>query len=479
LWDGSSGNQGYWDEPNGYRTLIHLFGHYALYLYDEYFVSLIDVDGHIIGQAPAACTGVEVLTNDDDATNASIMYYQYNASELADDDRWTVNCQNTEQARVNGQSDWQTVLAHFGGPEWEINTPTNRGSVMAGPDEFPRHLLSFPSTQRHNTGTDSPLRHLTVLAPDDQPFPNAVVTLYTPPYSDTTIIDQGLVDGQGQIAIYGASAGDIVQALSFDRTLRAAATIDGRLTYTLTLRPTGLDERHAQPGSYLTLVPSSEEGSLFLLVQGLPDENCFLSAEIFPSDVEDPPQRIQLDCQTTGRVCTGHVSGISLGGGEIRITGVAGGQPVVSDTEYDLMLIDDAVENNLVSGDANLRIQIDAGSLPIDTAYAVLAASNRAPGPFPIGKQVSGKAYQIRFSGAITGFERPALLTIGPHPAWGGESGDLALYHWDTVAKEWEWVIDEWGEPDNSVTAPVERLGTYALMGDEPFRVFLPVVLRQ
>lgn len=34
-WDGSSSDRGPWDRPEGYRTLGHEFGHYALY--DEYF----------------------------------------------------------------------------------------------------------------------------------------------------------------------------------------------------------------------------------------------------------------------------------------------------------------------------------------------------------------------------------------------------------------------------------------------------------
>ncbi len=144
FWDGSSSNHRDWDQPSGYRTLIHNFGHYALHLYDEYFKTIVDDNGNFVREVLAACTSISVMENpNNDAANASIMYYQYTTSELADSDRWNEDCQNTEQHRLNGESDWETILRYYKRPDWTLNTPTSRGSVMAGPAEFPSSL-PFP-----------------------------------------------------------------------------------------------------------------------------------------------------------------------------------------------------------------------------------------------------------------------------------------------------------------------------------------------
>ncbi|MCP4287118.1 MAG: VCBS repeat-containing protein, partial [Gammaproteobacteria bacterium] len=37
FWNGNTANTGAWSEENGFRTLVHEFGHYGLGLYDEYF----------------------------------------------------------------------------------------------------------------------------------------------------------------------------------------------------------------------------------------------------------------------------------------------------------------------------------------------------------------------------------------------------------------------------------------------------------
>ena len=76
--DGSSANQGSWAAASAYRTKIHEFGHYGLGLYDSYFyrdAGGFKHDGH--------CTSANIRTNSNWNTNATIMDYQYNASEFA------------------------------------------------------------------------------------------------------------------------------------------------------------------------------------------------------------------------------------------------------------------------------------------------------------------------------------------------------------------------------------------------------------
>jgi len=159
FWNGGSGSSGAWSEPAGYRTLIHEFGHYALNLYDSYFLRLTGPDG-FSHQVDAFCTSKDVLTNSSDATNASIMYYQYNASELADKNHnWDEKCKDTEQYHQNqGRSDWETVAEFYHGPGWTVKTPSARSAMMAGPDEFPDQLLPFPDIEDNNSGRAGRLR---------------------------------------------------------------------------------------------------------------------------------------------------------------------------------------------------------------------------------------------------------------------------------------------------------------------------------
>jgi hypothetical protein len=484
FWNGSSGNQGEWNEPYGYRTLIHEFGHYGLYLYDEYFVRLLDAEGHFTGEARVACTGVDVLSNASDATNASLMYYQYNASELADSDRWTVNCRNTEQARVNGVPDWQTVAAHYGGTEWALNTPSSRGSVMAGPKAFPSHLLPFPVIEVHDEGGGGAPCRLRVLGPEGNPFPNALVALYTTPQTYTVAIDQGLTDPQGVITIYGALKGDTIQAASFDGAYAGAVTVDGREAYILTLSPTSAGRLAAQEGGsspYLNLIPGSEGDTLMLEVHGAPAGSLPLSAVVIPGEGGGSPQSTSLAYSLGEDAYVGQVSfaGVGLGSGEVQVSGVAGGQWVSINSDYNLLRVLDGQANGLASEDGNFQLHVDAGSLLNHAdAYAVVLPTGYVPGPLPVGKHVLGSTYEVCFSGAATGLTKPGLLTVFYHPEVMGSARDLAIYHWNAADEEWERVNDEQSELDNSVTAPVEQFGIYALMGQR-FRVYLPIILKQ
>jgi hypothetical protein len=241
FWSGDSANEGAWDQPAGYRTLIHQFGHYALYLYDEYFVRIVDNNGNLIREVPAACTnqdkvGPPATPDRDNPENASIMYFHYNASELADDDRWNEDCQNTEQHRVNGKSDWQTVVDHYNSATVTLNTPTSRGSVMAGPEMFPSDLLPFPEIVIHNAGeADLQTLQLTVLDINGQPVSNVLVTLFHTYNDDTIAIDQGLTNAQGQITIYGAVPGDTIRVSALDGTATGTIMVGSETSYILQL----------------------------------------------------------------------------------------------------------------------------------------------------------------------------------------------------------------------------------------------------
>ncbi|GIK54865.1 MAG: PKD domain-containing protein [Chloroflexi bacterium] len=104
-WDGldaadpASGN---WAQPAAYRTLAHEWGHYALFLYDEY------QQNQPAGKQETYCTCLDLPNG---ACAASAMAYHYTAVALwhsAEHGSPSV-CQQTDQMLVHGEADWGTL----------------------------------------------------------------------------------------------------------------------------------------------------------------------------------------------------------------------------------------------------------------------------------------------------------------------------------------------------------------------------------
>ncbi|MBV7329376.1 hypothetical protein KFU94_14215 [Chloroflexi bacterium TSY] len=366
FWSGNSGNEGNWNEPNGYRTLIHEFGHYALYLYDEYFVRTVNASGHFTGQRVAACTSLEVGPTSgrnqsdphpEQPENASIMYYQYKASELADSNRWSTSCRNTEQHRLNGKSDWETVLEHYGGHGWTLNTPSSRGSVMGGPSEFPRHLLPFPKISIHNGGIikdNSASHEITVVDPQRQPVSNVLVALFKERGEQSIAIDQGLTDTAGHITVYGANKDDRIQAASFDGVLAGRATVGEEVAIELLLKPIGALAAASDVGKstpYLSITPSSDGTGFIIQVNGVPQSSQSLHASLSPAEGGGSPQSTALAYSPSGAIYSGAVSldGVGLGTGKLQVTG--GNLTIPLNSDYNLQRVIYSKSNSLYSED--------------------------------------------------------------------------------------------------------------------------------
>ena len=114
--DASNAITGTWSQTAAYRTIVHEWAHYALFLYDEYqqttgqksYCICNELDR--VTSQPGVCGGV---TTD---LAASAMAYQYIATELWDSTVHTQSitaCQGTPQWKVHGHSDWETLAAWF------------------------------------------------------------------------------------------------------------------------------------------------------------------------------------------------------------------------------------------------------------------------------------------------------------------------------------------------------------------------------
>ena len=489
FWDGGSGNSGNWSEPDGYRTLIHEFGHYALYLYDSYFLRKVDENGNFTGQIDAFCTNETVLDNNSQTSNATIMFYQYNASELSDKNyNWGANCSFTEQTRLNnGEADWETVWRHYSGSTWALNTPASRGGVMVGPTDFPEALLPFPTVTIHNSGpSGGTALDLTVLDTQNQPVGSALVALYTIVNQETIAIDQGLTNRLGYIAIYGARTGDIVQIATFDGALAGGFPIGNQTTYQVILGSTSASDLSAQTGltpPYLNMVPSSDGDTLQLRVQDTPAGGLLLDAVVIPSEGGGRSQQTALAYSPTegGHVGTVSLSGVGLGTGRVRVSGQA--LPSAINSDYNLQQVQAATTTHLYAEDGNFELRIPPGGVAVD-GFATVIPTGYVPGPVPAGVNVIGSAYEVRLSGAQTALQKEGLVRLHYHPDVMGTYTDIDIYFWEPLNKQWQKQGGVPGEIDNAWVVPANRLGVYALMGVgalEPPRneaLYLPVIVK-
>lgn len=488
-WDRWADSNKPWSEPDGFRTLVHEFSHYGLYLYDEYFEYTFDGQGQLTGESPSHCTGPENRDEQAAATNASIMDWQYTSSELAARgvsglwaDDW---CRHTAQWQLNGESDWETVARTYtdttGLARWAFVTPADRGAAVPGPAAFPRQALPFPTVVISNTGADAPPRRLTVLGPGGAPYPGAIVALDP---AGGNAIDQGFTDRAGEITILGAAEADTVRVMSLDGALSGAVVMTQSTAYTLSLDwVTGVRAAAQSVNPYVSLVPGSDGRTLYPSVQGVAPDGALSAMIVQPGNAL--PQMTQLSYSPAAQAYTGAVSfrEVSLGTGGLYVRGLGPqGQDVKVDSSFNLLEVDTTQENDLYSADGNLQLHLDEGSFG-ERMYAVLMPTGAVPQPLPPGRHVVGDAYTIRFSAGLTETVKPGVLRLFYHPgllASGANPHTLSTYRWNAFTTTWEPLGGELDEGQRSVAITVDRSGIYALMAVEgPLEnVYLPIVMR-
>lgn len=245
-WNGNISNQGSWQHPDGFRTWIHEFAHYAFRLRDSYRGRQI-IDGIPLGWVKTECTTNEVF-NPRELGNAkaTIMYSQYDRSEFASHtvpDLWSADdsCEKTAQWQSNGTSDWGTIKETFtdtlGLERWLVQTPADRPSgVMAGPEELPIFLPAWPTITIQDSGQHAPTRTLTVYA-ESEPYTGAFTALYR---LTGQVIDQGFTDENGRLDVLGATTGDIIRVFAFNGTLYGETVVTDDLELSITLLPVAL-----------------------------------------------------------------------------------------------------------------------------------------------------------------------------------------------------------------------------------------------
>lgn len=468
FWDGNTANSGNWSLDNGFRTLVHEFGHYGLGLHDEYFGYDI-IGGELAGQHQAFCTGPENYPpqTSNPQTAASIMDFHYTTSELADASRWTAWCQTTVQHQLNqGEADWQTLQRRFGDSSgqnrWWLVSPDQRvgvGQVVPGPQNL-SSALPFPQVSPTNLGSNPAPLALTVCH-NGLPYRNgAWVTLHF----GGKAMDQGLTDEtSGQLALLGAQAGDQLQVISLDGQLSGSTPVTPGVVLQLSSRPQGMQSSStANPG--LRMWPTTGGGvldGLQLVVSGaLPGDT--LTYILTGADKIGPADALTYDpAHGDHRAQVSFVPAALTG--HTKVLGSYNNQFFSLDVDYRLHHALNSSETNLFANDGNLKLHLADGSLPLSEIYFLIASPWGLPGPPPAGLVLTSEAYELTASNGVSELSKPAVLSLAYDEEAGLGFETLAIYRWDGAS--WQRLGGDFDPEHREVSLTTTQLGLYALMG--------------
>lgn len=470
--------QGNWSNRVAYGTMIHEFGHYGLWLYDEY----LDRNG----KAGGFCTHNRGANPADEPTRASIMDNSDDASELCSHaDAAHLHNTNTEQDSQNkGESTWQTVLRIYTDKttptRWTLQSPdTRQVAVVPGPNALPStDWMSIQVTDR-DTQVCAPYAAVLVYAATGAPVEGAEIVLERP--ADPPI-NQGLTDKQGELVILGAHPGD---------TLRAKKDNLSGVT-TVTCSPAEATAQFQAAPQTLPIEP--EPFALTVNVAPIPGD----AVQVQVAAAEE-----LLSAPTVWLWQEGNAEALSVpmayDSGLGRYTGQAAfsmalerrgytqvvatstaGRTVTRGQAFNITpLLAAGASAHLYSSDGNFELVLPVAAL---TADATLAIQPTTVGSARQGNLVRlGLPYQISISTGQQQLNLPAVVNLHYQPDQMSSlrPGVVQLYRWD--AAEQAWVIAGTGVVDTNlhiVSTEVDRLATFALFGQQSPTLYLPLIAR-
>ena len=511
-WQRNTDDRGAWDAPDGFRTLVHEFGHYALWLYDEYLFLNFDDAGNLQGpgESNAICTS-ETIKSDlsQEATNASAMYWQYTSSELSARNApglWSATCESTLQTQHNpsfrprpqpgeGESTWATLARVFGDtatpPRWQIETPTERATVWPGPDRLGAYLPAWPTIHRFASPNAALPLTLTVYGPAGLYGQGALVTLYQSVASGGKVLGQGLTDGQGYLPIVGAQRGDTLRAVSLDgRYYGEVALLSDQPTVTMRLENNLARQEVVETTlPYVRILPemngAAQLGLQFQLYH-FNTQSKPLLALLTPGNANVNSPAVSYSPDDGFYRATVALTAAQAGSGQVTVFGQNNAAHVVyRNTSYRLHLANNGQIEAFFADDGNVQIYLPAGSAPGEQTAFVINELGVSPAPLPAGLTPAGEVYEITASGSISALTRPGVLSLHYDSTLVGTTvppAGLAIYRWERATGQWERQTGSHDPVRQTVSISLRTLGAYVLLAEskQPVaqQLYLPLVRR-
>lgn len=515
------------------RTFIHEFGHYGLWLADEY----MDRDGS--EDAGAHCTTAidHTWPTTKDNVQASIMYEPMLATELCSRvNPSNQHSTNTFQDEYNdGETTWETVLRHYSGDYIDLVSPDMRGTMVAGPNAIPIPSWVQVDVTDNNTGA-CPTFSIGYLWSDSlKPAEGVSVWLIQ---SSWPPMYQGKTDGNGDIKIRGAHNGEVLVSSKYDnlsialmsysarKVVNCSALADTSPTYLdflttsstqsipLASTTSQLPDLFPSTINQLTAVSFRSSGQTLLYASDDPSpvimqpDPFSLFVSLIPLDRETIEVRVKatepLEAAPLAKIWqNGSTFAIdaslaydpdldaytglatinpALGRqGTVEVQGTdSEGQTVMALVRFSIEeVVADVINPYLRSAEGLFELMLPAGAFDSDTYLAIQTAQ---PGPTQQDrlKQV-GAAYQVFVSSGQTSLNLPTVVNLyfPVDPAANVDLATLQFYYWEPLENRWLPAGNSTvGLSHNLVSTKVERLGMFALFGERTdlMKTYMPII---
>lgn len=225
----TSRNGARWSELDGFRTIVHELGHYALGLYDEYVPE---------DQQSKFSSCIEDFPKDtDEGIGASAMNWQYETSELSArdvDGLWTDSCEGTIQWLFTenyskARSAWDSIVHQFDHqPDWQVVAPVK---ALGGPGKtaWPEALSSIPIIQI--TCNQPPVSYppFEVVLKEVQGTLVADAHVWLVDHERRCSLDLGTSDTEGHLLVLGGGPG---RTLSAEKQISSGSWLCGDMGLT-------------------------------------------------------------------------------------------------------------------------------------------------------------------------------------------------------------------------------------------------------
>ncbi len=472
--DGQWSNSGSWEEPDGFRTFIHEFGHYGLDLDDEYL--------NRFGLKPGSgCTTDRPWTPVD--VQASFMDYQYTATEMCSTLTLHPHNTNTLQDATRGGPCWNTVYDRYKDTQvparWLIERPQDRGSIMPGPTTIPIPLWTHDRVIDNNANACAPFDTEWIYEGSNLPALHfdTWVKGFDTLYEGKTVTNTGQT--AGIITILGAHNGDTIYV---SKSCGVGCTVSGSSPVICSPGANGeqgvVPELPAisviqDPFTFdISTQPAGDGSILNITLQGTTTFPNTPYVELW-QDGATAPTIVVLSFDGTAYHGTVILdTTFRLGGTILADATDSGGYTVHRIVPFNIQLPSETELTRVQSDDAHFEIFLQPGSLSGNPAVSVQPT-------YQVDMQqgdlvVIGNPYQVSTSSGETELQIPAALNI----YYSHEPGYIpfGLYRWDSATGTWILLSTNIDRDNQLISVEVNQLGIYAILGARGYRINLPLV---